>query len=368
MNSTGTTARAAGATRATVAAVRDFNRFYTRLIGVLDERQGAPAAARLTLTQVRLLYELAQRPGLTASVLAEELALDPGYLSRLLRGFERQRWIRRVPAAHDGRAKPLRLTAAGHRAFKPYFDAAESHVSALVAPLGAHDQARLLAAMTTVRQLLGRAATADGRATAGMASSASAALSAPSELSAADGLTLRPHRPGDIGWVIERHGARYHAEYGFDGEFEALVAEIGAKFLRRFDPASERGWIVERACGEGSVERVGCAFIVRQSATTAKLRLVLVEPSVRGLGIGRRLVAAAIAFATERGYRKLTLWTNDCLHAARAIYVAHGFRLVREQAHHSFGHDLVGQYWSLPLRPLSPARSAGRSATAAAAA
>ena len=331
---------------ATVAEVRAFNRFYTRMIGLLDEgqRAGFPPE-RITLTQLRLLHEIAHRSDLTARVLADELGLDPGYLSRLLNGFERRGLVRRRVSVDDGREKRLRITASGRRLVRPFIEATEVRISALVQPLEPTERLRLLAAMTTIRQLLGRLQAPLDPAAAGAATAAGGGE---------DGcaLRLRPHRPGDIGWVIERHGALYHAEYGWNSEFEALVARIGARFLQRFDPAAERAWIVERALpgpDPGLVERVGSAFVVRASATTAKLRLVLVEPRARGLGIGRRLVDEAIRFATARGYRKLTLWTNDCLHAARAIYVAAGFRRVRAIPHQSFGQALVGEFWALKL-------------------
>lgn len=302
---------------AAVDAVRAFNRFYTPLTGVLDERA---YDSPFTMTQVRLLFELAHRDGLTARVLAAELALDPGHLSRLLKGFEQQGLVARTRAATDAREKPLRLTDAGRQAIAPLMAASARQVGARIGALPARDVQRLLGAMATIRTVL-----QDG---------------AP----AGPDLRLREHGPGDIGWVVSRHGALYGAEYGWDLQFEALVAEIAARFLRRFDPMRERAWIAEL-----NGERAGCAFIVRQSRHVAKLRLVLVEPWARGHGIGRRLVDEAIGFSRACGYRRLVLWTNDCLHAARAIYVAAGFRLERSEPHRSFGHDLVGQYWSLDL-------------------
>jgi GNAT superfamily N-acetyltransferase len=205
----------------------------------------------------------------------------------------------------------------------------------MIAPLGEADRRRLLAAMSVIRELL---AAGD---------SGAAETTAPG--TAAPEVLLREHRPGDIGWVISLHGELYHREYGWNAEFESLVAGIGAAFLKNFDPAGERAWIVER-----NGERVGCAMVVRSSRTIAKLRLVLLDPRARGLGLGRRLVREAIDFASRSGYRKLTLWTNDCLHAARAIYVAEGFRLVKEEPHVSFGKQLTGQYWALPLSRPDP--------------
>jgi DNA-binding MarR family transcriptional regulator/GNAT superfamily N-acetyltransferase len=309
-----------------VAAMRAFNRFYTRIIGLLDE-QGGTGPAALNLTQVRLLYEIATREGLTARVLTQELGLNAGYLSRVLGGFERRGLVRRVTSDEDGREKRLRLTAAGKRFFKPLYDEAERRTAALISPLDQPDRRRLLAAMQVIRSLL---APAESRP---------AGASAPEVL-------LREHRPGDIGWLVSLHGELYHREYGWNTEFEGLVARIAADFLNDFDPSGERAWIAEL---DG--ERVGCRIVVRSSATVAKLRLVLVHPRARGLGLGRRLVQEAIGFARQRGYRELTLWTNDGLHAARAIYAAAGFRLVQEEPHFSFGRQLTGQYWTLPLHP-----------------
>lgn len=309
-----------------VASVRAFNRFYTRIIGLLEEQGGAGAAA-LSLTQVRLLYEMAARSDLTARRLTQELGLNAGYLSRLLGGFERRGLIRRVPSTEDAREKQLQLTAAGRRFFKPLYEEAQQRAATLISPLDSKQRTRLLAAMRSIQQLL---APAGERSTGG----------------AAPEVLLREHRPGDIGWVISLHGELYFREYGWNADFESLVARIAADFLKNFDPGGERAWIVEV---DG--ERVGCAMVVRSSRTIAKLRLVLLDPRARGLGLGRRLVQEAVEFARRCGYRKLTLWTNDCLHAARAIYVAEGFRLVKEEPHLSFGKQLTGQYWALPLSP-----------------
>ena len=308
------------------AAMRAFNRFYTRIIGLLDE-QGGTGPAALNLTQVRLLYEITTREGLTARVLTQELGLNAGYLSRVLGGFERRGLIRRVTSDEDGREKRLRLTAAGRRFFKPLYDEAVRRTAALIAPLDQPDRRRLLAAMQLIRSLL---APAEDRP---------AGASAPEVL-------LREHRPGDIGWLVSLHGELYHREYGWNTEFEGLVAGIAADFLRNFDPSGERAWIAEL---DG--ERVGCTLVVRSSPTVAKLRLVLVHPRARGLGLGRQMVQEAIGFARQRGYRELTLWTNDGLHVARAIYAAAGFQLVQEEPHFSFGQQLNGQYWTLPLHP-----------------
>jgi DNA-binding MarR family transcriptional regulator/ribosomal protein S18 acetylase RimI-like enzyme len=307
-----------------VASIRAFNRFYTRIIGVLDEQGGAGGA--LNLTQVRLLYEIASRSQLTARQLADELGLNAGYLSRLLGGFERRGLIRRAASARDGREKHLALSAAGRRFLKPLVDQAQQRASDLIAPLDPVGRRRVLAAMGVITELLAPVHDGDGRG--------------------GRDIHLREHRAGDIGWIVSLHGETYEHEYGWNEEFEALVAGIGAAFLKNFDPSGERAWIAEL---DG--ERVGCALVVRSSRSVAKLRLVLVDPRARGLGIGQRLVREAIAFARGCGYRKLTLWTNDCLHAARTIYVAEGFRLVREAPHASFGKQLVGQYWALALQP-----------------
>jgi DNA-binding MarR family transcriptional regulator/N-acetylglutamate synthase-like GNAT family acetyltransferase len=300
-----------------VAAVRHFNRLYTQQIGVLD---AGFLESALTLAEARVLYELAQRKAPIARELGDELGLDPGYLSRILGGFERQGLIERRPSAADRRRNDLALTAAGEAAFAALDARSREATAALLAPLTEPEQARLVAAMRTIAALLAPAPEAE------------------------PGFRLRPHRPGDIGWVASRHGALYAEEYGFEIGFEALVAEIAAKFLREFDPARERSWIAER---HGAP--VGSVFVVRQSESVAQLRLLLVDPAARGRGIGHRLVAECIAFARATGYRKMTLWTQSILVAARNIYAAAGFRLVKQEAHHSFGVDLVGENWELEL-------------------
>jgi DNA-binding MarR family transcriptional regulator/GNAT superfamily N-acetyltransferase len=300
-----------------IDAVRRFNRFYTRQIGVLHE---SLLGSSFTLTQARLLYELAQRGTGTAAELGRELGLDSGYLSRLLRSFEQRRLIERRPCESDGRQTLLSLTAAGKRAFAPLDKRSGAEVAGMLGGLAEPEQKRLVGAMATIEQLL----------------EGGAERQAP--------YLLRPHRPGDIGWVIHRHGVLYAEEYGWDETFEALVAEIAAKFIRDFDPKRERCWIAER---EG--ENVGSVFLVRQSDQVAKLRLLLVDPSARGLGIGRRLVEECIGFARRTGYRRIELWTNDVLVVARRIYEAAGFRLMHQEPHRSFGHDLVSQTWQLGL-------------------
>ena len=300
-----------------IASVRRFSRFYTQKIGVLEE---GLLQSRFSLTEARVLYELAHRDRPTAGELARELRLDPGYLSRILRGFRRQGLIDRARAATDGRFNHLSLTAAGEAEFAPLDARSRDEIGTLLATLGEGAQRRLITAMHSIEELLDPG---------------------PAE---AEPFMLRPPQPGDIGWVAARHGAIYAAEYGFDMRFEALVAEIAAAFVTQFDPRRERCWIAEK---DG--EPAGSVFLVRDTDTVAKLRLLLVEPAARGLGIGRRLVEECIGFAQAAGYQKITLWTQSILVAARHIYEAAGFRLVRTEPHHSFGHDLVGEYWERVL-------------------
>ena len=300
-----------------IAAIRRFNRFHTRFVGALG---GDLHGSGFGLTEARVLYELAQRDGWRAGELARELGLDPAYLSRLLKRFSALGWLERVRAAGDGRALELRLTEAGHDAFAPLDEASRRQAGAVLERLGQGDQAILVTALERAQALL-----------AGAAPRRAAPV-------------IREHRAGDIGWVISAHGRLYAEDYGWDLSFEALVAEIAAKFLREFKPGRERCLIAEL---EGAP--AGSAFVVRESDEVAKLRLVLVEKRAQGLGLGKRLVAEAVGFARAAGYRRMVLWTNDILHAARAIYVAEGFRLVAEERHHSFGKDLVGQNWELVL-------------------
>ena len=300
-----------------IAAVRRFTRFYTRRIGVLQE---GLHDSQFSLTQSRVLYELANRVAPTAAELAGDLGLDAGYLSRILRGFKQRGLITRTPSAKDGRETHLSLTPAGRQAFAPLDRGSHDQVAAMLARLPEGGQARLIEAMAAVEQSLGERP-----------------ADAPPYL-------LRPHQPGDMGWVVSRHGALYAQEYNWDLAFEALVAEIVAAFISNFDPKRERCWIAEI---DGAP--VGSVFLVKQSDDVGKLRLLLVEPRARGLGIGARLVAECIRCARLSGYRTLTLWTNDVLVAARRIYEKAGFRLVQEEKHHSFGHDLVGQNWELEL-------------------
>jgi DNA-binding MarR family transcriptional regulator/GNAT superfamily N-acetyltransferase len=300
-----------------VETVRAFNRFYTRQIGVLgDGYLGSP----FSLAQVRVLYELAHREKPPAAEIAKELGLDPGYLSRILRGFERSGLIRKTPSVRDGRQRLLSLTPQGRAAIAPLEAASRDQIAAMLGELPPVAQRRLTGAMDQIAEILGQ------------------------RIKSSEPYLLRPPQPGDLGWVVHRHGVLYAEEYGWDETFEALVAEIVASFVRAYDPKRERCWIAER---EG--ENVGSVLLVAhpERAGVAKLRLLLVEPSARGLGIGRRLVAACIRFARQAGYHTITLWTNDVLVSARHIYEAAGFHLVAEEPHHSFGHDLVGQTWEL---------------------
>jgi DNA-binding MarR family transcriptional regulator/N-acetylglutamate synthase-like GNAT family acetyltransferase len=310
-------AEANGVFDARVAAVRGFNRFYTQKIGVLNE---GLLKSRFSLTEARVLYELANREHPTATELCGDLGLDAGYLSRILRRFEQGGLLARTTSKVDGRQSLLALTAKGRAAFAPLDAGSRREIGALMGDLGQADQARLAAAMTTIERLLGPRAQGD----------------AP--------FLLRPHRPGDMGWIVHRHGALYAQEYGWDERFEALVAEIVARFITRFDPQKERCWIAER---DGEI--IGSVFLVKKTRTVAKLRLLLVEPAGRGLGLGSRLVEECVRFARQAGYRKITLWTNDILHAARHIYVKAGFRRVASERHHSFGYDLVAETWELTL-------------------
>ncbi len=300
-----------------IAAVRRFTRFYTRQIGLLCE---GLHASPFSLTAARVLYELANREAPTAADIGRDLGLDAGYLSRILRSFAERGLIARTRSEQDGRQNHLSLTPAGHAAFAPLDRGSHDEVAAMLAPLNEGAQARLIEAMRTVEELMGER---------------------PRD---AAPYLLRTHQPGDMGWVVSRHGALYAQEYRWNMEFEALVAEIVAAFIRTFDARRERCWIAEI---DGAP--VGSVFLVKQTDATAKLRLLLVEPQARGLGIGARLVCECIRFARLCGYGTLTLWTNDVLVSARRIYQAAGFRLVAEEKHHSFGHALVGQNWEISL-------------------
>lgn len=295
-------------------AVRRFNRFYTRQIGVLHEHL---LDSEFSLTEVRILYELAHRPGLTASDLCRELGLNAGYVSRVIAGFEKQGLLAKTRSAADARVAQLELTELGRSTFQPLSDASRREVGAMLERLTEPAQHQLIDAMTQIEALLGERE--------------------PSYV-------LRDPRSGEMGWIVHRQSVLYAQEYGWNAEYEALVAEIVAKFIREFDPKWERCWIAEK---DGKV--VGSVFIVRQDESTAKLRLLYVEPSARGLGIGRRLVDECLRFAKSVGYKRIVLWTNSVLTDARKIYEKAGFKLMEEAPHHSFGKDLMGQVWGRDL-------------------
>ena len=300
-----------------IAAIRGFSRFYTRRIGVLQE---GLLGGKLSLPEGRIIWELAQTEGPTAARLAAALSLDPGYLSRLLRGLEERKLIVRSASPRDARETLIALTEAGRDAYVAINARSQAEVGAMLASLPPAERACLVGALGLVERLLGDAA--------------------PPRVP----YILRPPRSGDLGFVVHRQAALYAQEYGWNGEFEALLAEIVAAFIKNFDAARERCWIAER---EGEI--VGCVFIVRASGKLAKLRMLYVEPSARGLGIGARLVEECLAFARACGYRRMTLWTNDVLTAARRIYQRAGFLLVASERHRSFGHDLVGENWERDL-------------------
>jgi DNA-binding MarR family transcriptional regulator/N-acetylglutamate synthase-like GNAT family acetyltransferase len=302
----------------TVAVVRRFSRFYTRRIGLLHEGYlGSP----FSLAEGRVIYELGRHGTATAAELAAGLDLDQGYLSRILRGFDRRGLLRREPSATDRRQMKLSLTPAGQEAFAALDARSRDEIGAMLAGLSVPQRNRLAAALREAEALLGGTGT-----------------------DPAEPWLLRPPRAGDMGWVVHRHGVLYAVEYDWDQTFEALVAEIVAKFVQTFDARRERCWIAERAG-----EIVGSVFVARKSEEVAQLRLLYVEPAARGHGIGRRLVDECVRFARETGYRRIMLWTNDVLVSARRIYQAAGFTLTAEERHHSFGKDLVGQTWERPL-------------------
>jgi len=311
-----------GALERRVEAARRFNRFYTRQIGLL--RRGAYDSP-FSLTEGRVLYELAHRDKPTATELGRDLELDAGYLSRMLRGFEKRALVTRTRSAADGRRSYLALTALGRKVFAPLDARSHDEVAALLSALAPAAQAHMIAAMQTIERLLRRD-------------------HSPRPLPPSAPYLLRPPQPGDMGWVIHRHGAVYAREYGYDAQFEALVAEIVARFVQRFDPIRERCWIAER---DGAV--VGSVFLVARSRTVAQLRLLLVEPQARGSGLGTRLVDECVRFARQAGYRRLMLWTQSELRAARRLYRAAGFRVVRRERNHSFGKVLVSETWELGL-------------------
>jgi DNA-binding MarR family transcriptional regulator/N-acetylglutamate synthase-like GNAT family acetyltransferase len=300
-----------------VEAIRRFNRFYTQQIGVLTD---GVLNSHFSLTEARVIYELAHLEQTTASALGGQLGLDAGYLSRILQSFKKRDLIHKQPSAIDRRQTVLRLTEAGQAAFAMLNARSQHQIEAMLGRLPPDDRQRLVAAMHTIEELLG----------------AQPVPKVP--------YILRPHQPGDMGWITHRHGVLYAEEYGWDEQFEALVASIVAKFIQDYQPKRERCWIAEMGG-----EIVGSVFLVRQSDTVAKLRLLLVEPKARGLGIGSRLVGECVRQARQVGYSKITLWTNSVLTAARHIYEQAGFTLVNQEPHHSFGHDLISETWELEL-------------------
>ena len=300
-----------------VQAVREFNRFYTRQIGILQE---GLYKSPFSLTEVRVLYELSHRKQPTATELCRELGLDSGYLSRILRSFEKRGLVGKIRSEADGRQSLLSLTAKGAKVFRPLDEASSQDASKMLSALHTTEQARLVGAMRTIGSVL-----------------------APKQVEKS-AYMLRTHQPGDMGWIVYRHGILYSQEYGYDENFEALVAEIVAEFIQNLDPKRERCWIAER---DGEI--LGSVFLVKKSRDVAKLRLLLVEPSARGLGIGKRLVSECIRFARQAGYEKITLWTQSELKAARHLYEQAGFHLVDEKKHHSWTRDLVSETWELDL-------------------
>ena len=301
-----------------IAAVRGFSRFYTSKLGLRHE--GLLRSA-FSLTEARVLDELAHRDPLTATELCRDLGLDAGYLSRILKGFDQRGLVVRAASSSDGRQTLLALSDAGRAAFAPLDRASQEDVRAMIGRLGAAETAALVSAMATVERLLERPGLAEP-------------------------VSLRCHRLGDLGWIVRRQAILYAAEYGWDATYEALAADVLAGFVRGFDADREGSWIAERH------DRImGSVFVMRASDTVAKLRLLYVEPEARGTGLGRRLVDECIGFARRKGYRTLTLWTNDVLVPARRIYQAAGFVRTAAEAHHSFGKDLVGETWELAISP-----------------
>jgi DNA-binding MarR family transcriptional regulator/N-acetylglutamate synthase-like GNAT family acetyltransferase len=305
---------------AEVEVVREFNRFFTQRIGVLDE---GLLASRFSLTQARILFEIGTRKSCTAGELISLLRLDPGYLSRILQEFDDLGLVARKQSPGDGRCTDLSLTAKGRKAFLELDRRARRSIGELLAPLPAPKRARLVHSMRAVQETLAAASPSQQRS-----------------------VTIRPYRVGDVGWAIERHGQLYADEFGWNAEFEALVATLFAKFATDHDASAEQFWIAEV---DG--ERVGCVFVVRseRDPNWAQLRCLLVDPSARGLGVGRRLVGECIRFSVNAGYSKIILWTNDVLVSARRIYEAAGFSLIEQSLHTSFGHELIGQFWARDL-------------------
>jgi DNA-binding MarR family transcriptional regulator/GNAT superfamily N-acetyltransferase len=301
-----------------VGAVRRFSRFYTRRIGLL---QDGLLETPFSLTQARVLYELAHKRDCTATDIVGALGLDHGYLSRILRNFEERGLISRKRAKEDGRQMVLALTAKGQLAFGALDKRSQNDVGAMLQGLSESEQQRVVTAMDTIETLIEREPQAASRS-----------------------YTLRPHRPGDMGWIVQKHGELYAKEYGWDSTIEAITADIVSAFLKNYDPKRERCWIAEI---DG--EPAGSVFLVRDSDEVARIRLLIVDPKARGLGIGRDLAERSIAFAREAGYRKITLWTHAVLTAARAIYERAGFKRTRQWVHEDFGKPLESETWELEL-------------------
>ena len=300
-----------------VGAIRRFNRLYTKRIGVL---QDGFLQTPFSLAEARVLYELSRREKLTATEVATELGLDHGYLSRILRGFGERGLVVKTAAPNDRRQSLLSLTVKGRMAFAPLDHGSQKEVAGMIGKLSAADQERVVAAMRTIESLLAETPSPD----------------AP--------YVLRPPRSGDMGWIVSRHGALYGEEYGWDERLEALCAEIVAAFVRNLDAKRERCWIAER---DG--ENVGSILLVKDTEEVARLRLLLVEPKARGLGIGARLVEECVRFAREARYKRITLWTHSVLIAARHIYEQNGFKLIDSSKHNEFGIELSGETWDFEL-------------------
>ncbi len=313
-----------------VAAFRRFNRMYTRFIGVLDEEF---LNSGYSLAEGRVLYELATGQSSTAKEIAVALGIDPAYVSRILRRFEKNSLLKRVPSKKDARSAYLVLTQKGKSRFERLNALSEEQARCILRALPPSAQTNLIGSMGTIERVLAPSAPEQSR------------------------YVLRPHRPGDMGWVVYREGTLYAQEYGFDETFEALAARIVADFLTEFDPKRERCWIAEV-----NGQNVGHIFLVKHptAPSTAKLRLLLVEPSARGLKLGSALVEECVNFASSVGYKKITLWTQSILAAARHIYQKAGFRLVEEKANRQFGKDLLSQTWELDLTECGVGRVAGR--------
>lgn len=300
-----------------VAEVRRFNRFYTQHLGVL---QDAWLDSPFSLTEARVLYEIKERQQATASDLVRDLGLDAGYLSRILRRHSKDGLIRREVSPKDGRRSFLMLTPAGRKAFAPLEERTIAQVGEALVRLSAGDRDRLVSAMATIERLIGPPA------------------------KQAPPILLRQPRPGDLGWVVQRHAQIYGAEYGWADNFEGVCAQIVADFARQNDPVCERCWIAEMDGGN-----VGSVFLVREAEGVARLRLLLVDPIARGHGLGARLTEECLAFARQSGYRRVVLWTHEVLTAARHIYARAGFRLLSSEAKHNFGQDVVSEHWELAL-------------------